>query len=81
MKEDDLNGIIEALKELQDDKTIPKNVRNRLLRIESILKEGTEASIKVNKALDELEEIQSDSNLQSFTRTQIWNIASLLESI
>ncbi|MBU0461926.1 MAG: UPF0147 family protein, partial [Nanoarchaeota archaeon] len=38
-----------------------------------------ELSIRINKALSELDEISDDTNLQAYTRTQIWNIASMLE--
>jgi len=34
-----------------------------------------------NKALDELDELVSDNNIQQYTRTQIWNVVSLLEKI
>jgi len=37
--------------------------------------------IRINKALHELEEIADDINLQPFTRTQLWNIVSILEKI
>jgi uncharacterized protein (UPF0147 family) len=38
-------------------------------------------SLRVDKAQQELEEISADANLQPFTRTQLWNIVSLLETI
>ena len=44
-------------------------------------KENMELSIKVNKAMNELDDIASDINLQAYTRTQIWNIVSSLEKI
>jgi len=81
MASDDIKNIITALQDLKDDQTVPKNVRARLVQIIEILQSDLEPSIKVNKALDELDDIQSDANLQSFTRTQIWNIASLLETV
>ena len=34
---------------------------------------------KINKALHELEEVAEDTNMQPYTRTQIWNVVSLLE--
>ncbi len=79
---DDIQQIINAIDELQNDNTVPKNVKTKLQNVTIILKGDEEnTSIKVNKALDELEEISDDPNIQSYTRTQIWNIVSLLESI
>lgn len=65
--------------ELKEDMTVPKNVRSRIGKIMEVLNEKTEMQIKVAKALNELEEIADDVNLQSYTRTQVWNIISILE--
>ena len=75
-------GSIEAiLSELKDDSTVPKNVRLKIEGVIEVLREKTETHIKVSKALNELEEIADDINLQAYTRTQVWNIISLLEKI
>ncbi|HIG96001.1 TPA: hypothetical protein HA249_03890 [Candidatus Woesearchaeota archaeon] len=74
--------ILMALTELQEDNTIPKNVKTRLTEVTTILSSKSDgASIKINKALDHLGEISDDVNLQAYTRTQIWNIVSMLETI
>jgi len=72
---------IEKLEELEKDVNIPKNIKIKIEGIIDILKEDTELSIKINKALNELDEISNDSNLEPYTRTQIWNIVSILEKI
>lgn len=79
--EDPLKSVIDNINELQDDNTVPRNVKMKLLNIVEILKGEDDASIKINKALDELDEISDDANLQPYTRTQIWNLVSMLESI
>lgn len=79
MKE--VKPIIEALKELQEDVAVPRNVKVKIGETIKILEEDTERSIKVSKALNELEEVADDSNLQPFTRTQIWNVISMLEKV
>ena len=82
MAEDDaLAGIVEALQELQEDNTVPRNIKTKIQAIIDILNDDTEKSIKVNKSLSELDEIADDVNLQQYTRTQIWNIVSMLETI
>ncbi len=72
---------IEQLQELEEDTNIPKNIQTKIKSITNILKGDTELSIKVNKALNELDEISNDPNLEAYTRTQIWNIVSILEKI
>ena len=81
MTEEQINEIISNLEELQKDTTVPKNIKIKIQGIVSILKEGTEQSIRINKALNALDEIADDANLQSYSRTQLWNIVSLLEKI
>ena len=77
----DLQETIEILQELLEDHTVHKNVRLKIQEIINSLNEKADLSIKVNKALSLLDEISDDNNLQAYTRTQIWNIASMLESL
>ena len=81
MEDQRVQNVILALQELIEDNTVPKNVRNKVEGIIQILKEETDIQIGINKALQELDEISDDTNIQAYTRTQIWNIASLLEMI
>lgn len=76
-----ISSVIELLQELQDDSTVPRNVKLRLENTMRALMAECAVSLKVSKALTELDEAADDSNLESYTRTQIWNIVSLLESL
>ena len=76
-----LDEAMTALEELSQDTTVPKNIKTKILDIMGMLKNDADLSLKVNKALSELDEINDDANLQPYTRTQIWNIVSLLEAI
>ena len=76
-----MDEIVEALNSLSDDPSVPKNVKSAIMRIIVILKDKVDDSIKVNKALHELDEVNNDPNLQPYTRTQIWNIVSMLEKL
>lgn len=78
---EEINMILEALAELQSDSTLPRNIKIKLEMVCDILKDGADLPIKINKALDEFESISDDSNIQPYTRTQIWNIVSMLETI
>ncbi len=77
----DIKDVIDLLSELSEDTSIPKNVREKTDKIRIVLEEDVDVSIKVNKALNELDEIGNDNNIEPYTRTQIWNIVSLLEKI
>ena len=77
----EVDNVINSLNEIQEDITVPRNVRTKIESVINALKEDTELSIKVNKALNGLDETANDVNLQSYTRTQIWNVMSLLEKL
>lgn len=79
MEEQENSNIVAMLSELKDDTTVPKNVRFKIENIINVLNDQTKKEINVSKALNELEEIADDVNLQSYTRTQIWNAISELE--
>lgn len=76
-----LQQVIDALNEMLSDSTVPKNVKNRIGSTITILKEDSEMSIRINKALNQLDELTDDTNIESYTRTQLWNIVSMLEMI
>lgn len=73
--------VLSYLLEIQEDATVPRNVRSRIGSIIVTLKDNTELSIKINKTLNGLDEISNDVNLQAYTRTQIWNVMSALEKL
>ncbi|MEA3430506.1 MAG: UPF0147 family protein [Nanoarchaeota archaeon] len=77
----ELSDVLTVLEELASDSTVPKNVKAKIQAIIEALNEGSDISMKVNKALHILDEISDDTNLQAYTRTQIWNVVSLLENI
>jgi len=76
---DQLTMVVAALRELEGDAQVPKNVKNTIANAIKTLEQDGEMSIKVSRALQELEQLTEDNNMQSYTRTQIFNIVSLLE--
>ena len=73
--------VVGNLGEIQEDTTVPRNVRLQIQNVMNSLRADTEISIKISKALNQLDEVSSDVNLQSYTRTQIWNAMSALEKL
>lgn len=81
MSREKLSQAIAILDQIYEDKTVPKNVKEAVKNAKAALEnESLEESIRINKALHELEKISEDPNVSAFTRTQIWNVVSLLES-
>ncbi len=73
--------IIDALRELHEDTSVPKNIKLRLSNTIGILGEEKDLSTKKNKALNELEDVTDDANLEAYPRTRLYTIISLLETM
>lgn len=80
MSQENLVEVIEYLEELKEDNTISKNIREKISKIIIILSDKADTSLKINKAMQSLDEISEDIAIHSYTRTQIWNIVSMLEA-
>lgn len=74
--------VIQTLSQIEQDATIPKNVRDKIHSSILALQSGDKSiEVKINRSLQELDEISDDPNVPTYTRTQIWHVVSLLESI
>lgn len=81
MTEESVHDVIAMMDELSSDDSIPRNVRAKIGQMITVLKGNEALSIRFNKVLSELDEIADDTNVQSFTRTQIMSLSSMIESI
>lgn len=79
--QDGMVCVMDALNEMVGDNTVPKNIKTKIDTIIKLLSCETEIPIKVSRALHEMEEISEDVNIQPYTRTQLFNVVSLLESV
>jgi len=81
-KETSVKDIIASISELRDDTTVPKNVKEKVQAvIQTLNDEKEELSMRIDKVLQILDGVAEDSNLQSYSRTQVWNIVSMLEKV
>ncbi|MFT4303124.1 MAG: UPF0147 family protein [Candidatus Woesearchaeota archaeon] len=76
-----IDDIIDFLDDLREDTSVPKNVKLRIAEVVEILKCDIDSSLKVDKVMHIFDELNDDSNIDSFTRTQLWNVVSMLESL
>ncbi|MBI5872297.1 UPF0147 family protein [archaeon] len=71
---------IAMLQQIKEDEGLPRNIKSKIEEVITALQTGNvEDAIKANRALQILEELSRDPNLPIYIRTQIWNLASLLE--
>tara|TARA_Y100000310_G_C20673065_1_gene811357 strand:- start:1629 stop:1889 length:261 start_codon:yes stop_codon:yes gene_type:complete len=74
--------ILDVLSYLQKDIMIPKNVRSKIRNAHSaLLEEDKNLYLRVDKSIQELDDIAEDPNIPIDTKTQLWNIFSKLEGI
>lgn len=82
MISEEILNIITNLSQIEEDQSVPKNIRAKIKNAVIALKQDSiSTEIKKDKALQELDNLDDDPNIPTYTRTQIWNIVSLLESI
>ena len=76
----DVEEIIMRVDDLKEEQNVPSNVKELLEQfIEEMEDDSTELSVRVNTGASLLDEVSSDPNIPQHIRTEIWNIASLLE--
>jgi uncharacterized protein (UPF0147 family) len=75
--------IVESINYLLEDPALQKNIKSKLEQIAGILKAANkkDGRLKADKCIDILSEVCDDVNIQSFVRTQLFQISGMLESI
>ena len=77
-----LEPVVELLKEMTEDRTIPRNVRRVAERGKQILlDEKSSLELRVSSVIQLFDETTNDPNLPIHARTRIWNVLSLLEQV
>jgi hypothetical protein len=78
-----LEPIIKLLTGIIDDRTVPRNIRAAAEEARKEITEGSDDKwdLRLSTAISILDDITNDPNMPMYTRTQIWNIVSMLEAI
>lgn len=71
--------VISSIEELKED-NLPRSVVLKLDEALAILQSDCEAGLRCNKAMSVIESVSESDSLQSYTRSQLFNILSRLES-
>ena len=78
---------IDAINQLMDqiinDRTVPRNIRNAVQEAKDNFNDEKlgDMEVRISAAVSILDEIINDPNMPMYTRTQVWNVVSLLESL
>ena len=74
-----MKELIETLSAIEQDNTVPRNVRIKIKTSIEIL-QNKDDNLRIEKSLEELGEVVEDPNVPSYARMQIWIIVSQLET-
>ena len=78
----DFSEINKMLDEINEDRTVPRNIRTHITETKMHLNnEKEDLDVRLNSAISILDDVSNDPNIPIYTRTQIWNIVSLLEAM
>ena len=72
-----MDDIIEIMESILDDRMVPRNIRSKV--DEAISKVKTNNVTTLSEAIYILDDISNDVNMPEHTRTDIWQIISMIE--
>lgn len=82
MSEEKIKEVTEILKYINENTTVPRNIREAANdSIEMLNDTEKDQSVKISTVLSKLDEISNDPNIPVHARTLIWEVLSKLESI
>jgi uncharacterized protein (UPF0147 family) len=82
MTDDKIRQICDGLDMLNEDTSIPRNIRRGAEEVKTLLlKESDPMDVRVATATSRLDELANDPNIPLHGRTLIWNIMSRLEEL
>ncbi len=76
-----LTPVSEMIDAIVNDRTVPKNIRAAAEEVKVAIDGDAAVELKISTAISTLDDIINDSNMPMYTRTQIWNIVSMLEQM
>lgn len=79
---EELEEISELLDQINEDSSIPRNIRTGAAECKQMLLESDDdLDVRIASSIFELEDLADDPNIPLHGRTLIWNIISRLESV
>jgi len=75
------DDVSQGLRMLLEEQGTPRNVREKVQDMLQEIKGEGEVRLKADQLLSKLDDLQSDVNIPSYIRTQLWSISSMLEDI
>ncbi|HEX33044.1 MAG TPA: hypothetical protein ENG01_01355, partial [Candidatus Aenigmarchaeota archaeon] len=69
-----MQEVLAILEQIIQDKRVPRNIRETTSRVKDILlDDSVELSVRVDKAIQLLDEVSLDPNMPPHARTLVWH--------
>ncbi len=82
MKSEIFQDVLDTLEELGSDEFSSKSIKIRLREIcQDLTCDGCSISIKVDRSLQRLDDLNEDTNIPTHIKTRLWDVVCKLESI
>lgn len=79
---EDVQEVLDIIEEISNDGSVPRNVKKILEDVkEQVTRPESDLKVRVDSAMQLIEELSMNPNLPAHARTQIWNITSVLEDL
>lgn len=75
-----IKSAIELLDEIIEDSSVPKNIRLTCENTKKVLTGDGDEKVRIDTAIQNLDLLADNVQVPTYTRMQVWNIVSLLES-
>ena len=77
-----ISQVVALLDTIISDRTVPRNIRKSAEDSKAALTSDEKSEeLKISTAIHFLDDITNDPNMPLYTRTQIWNVVSMLEQL
>jgi len=77
-----LRQVADIMARVAEDTSVPRNIRRAASEAREILfDEKKDVGVRAASAVTILDEISNDPNMPIHTRTTIWNVLSILETV
>jgi uncharacterized protein (UPF0147 family) len=76
-----VDDVITLMDKVINDTMVPRNVRSAVAEAKKIIQQKGDLSVRVSKAVYEIEKVSDEPNMMPHTRTDLWNILSALEAL
>lgn len=77
-----IDAVTARMRDMAERPDLPSNVSDLLEDAADELEdEDKDISVRVNSAASKLDKVSNDPNIRQHTRTEIWNLASKVESL